>query len=42
MRAGQPQPGLVDQRGGLKRLACGLVRHFVRRESAQFLIDQRQ
>lgn len=32
----------MDQRCRLKRLTCGLVRHLLRRESAQFRIDQRQ
>ena len=38
----QPQIRLVDQGRGLERLAGLLVRQFVRREFAQFLVDQRQ
>src|SRR5262245_51153029 len=36
---GQPQPGLVDQRGGLEGVPRGLSSHFVSRQLAQFLID---
>ena len=36
-----PQPCLVDQRGGLERVAGALARHFRRRQTAQFGVDQR-
>jgi len=40
-RAGssEPQPGLVDEGGGLQGLARGLVRHLVRRQFAEFLVN---
>ncbi len=40
--SGEVQPGLVDQSGGLERLAGRFIRHFVRGEAAQFFIDQRE
>ncbi len=38
----QPQPGLVNQRGGLKRLAGSLAPDFERRQLAQLVVDKRQ
>ena len=38
----QAQPGLVNERGGLKRLAGHLDRHSGRREVPQFPIHERQ
>ena len=38
----QLQPRLMHQGGGLERVAGGFVGHLVRRQSAQFLINQRQ
>ena len=38
----EPQPGLVDQRGGLQGLAGRLLGHLVRGESAQLFVNQRQ
>ena len=40
--AHQPQPGFMDERGGLQRLVGRFIGHFRRRELAQLLIDQRQ
>ena len=40
--ADQPQSGLVDQRGGLKGLAGGFVRHPGSRQLAQLFIHQWQ
>jgi hypothetical protein len=40
--ADQPEPGFVDERGGLQRLVGGFTGHFRRRQFAQFAIDQRQ
>ena len=40
--ADQPQPGLVDERGGLQRLARRFLRHARRGQFTQFFIDQRQ
>src|SRR6266568_542072 len=40
--ADEPQPGFMDQRSGLKRLAGGFLGHLMRRETAKFLIDQRE
>ena len=37
----QPQPGFVDESGGLQRLPRLFLSHLRRRELAQFLIDQR-
>jgi hypothetical protein len=36
------QPRLVNERGGLQRLAGGFAGHPLRGQSAQFLIDQRE
>src|SRR5438552_3147486 len=41
-RTHQPEPGFVNQRGGLKGVTRCLLGHFRRRQSAQFFIDQRQ
>ena len=38
----QPQVGLVDQGGGLKRLAGLLLGQFLGGELAQLVVDQRQ
>jgi len=38
----KPQPSFVDERGGLQRMTGGFVRHLVRGEAAEFLIDQRE
>jgi hypothetical protein len=40
--AHQSQPGLVNERGGLKRLTRRFQRHLGRRQSAQLIIDHRQ
>lgn len=40
--ADQAQPRLMHQRGGLQRLARGLVGHFECGEPAEFLIDERE
>jgi len=40
--ADEPQPGFMDQRSGLQRLAGGFLGHFMRCETAKFLINQRQ
>ena len=32
----------MNERGGLKRVAGGFVRHLVRGQAAEFLINQRQ
>ena len=37
----QPEVGLVDQGGRLQRLAWLFVRHLLRRELAQLVVDQR-
>jgi hypothetical protein len=42
LRTGEPQPGFVNEGGGLKCLARGFVRHFARGELAQFVVNQRQ
>ena len=41
-RANQPEPGFVDQRGGLQGIASRLLGHPRGRQSPKFLIDQRQ
>jgi hypothetical protein len=38
--ADEPEPGLVNQRGRLQRVAGGFVRHLVRGQATQFVIDQ--
>jgi hypothetical protein len=38
----ETQPSLMNQRGGLKRLAGVLALHLVGGEAAQFVVDQRQ
>lgn len=38
----QPEPGFMNERGGLQRLVGRLVGHFRRCELAQFAIDKRQ
>jgi hypothetical protein len=40
--ANQPQPGFMDERGGLQGLVGRFVRHFRRRELPQFSINQWQ
>src|SRR5207237_2902241 len=40
--ASEAQPGFMDQRGRLQGLARHLVGHFVRRELAEFLINERK
>ncbi len=40
--AAQPQPGLVDKGGRLESVASGLVGHLPRRQTAQFLVDDRE
>src|SRR6266568_4413436 len=40
--ADEPQPGFMDQRSGLERLARGFLGHLMRCETAKFLINQRQ
>lgn len=38
----EPQPGFVDERGGLERVPSGFTRHAMRRQPPQFVIDERQ
>ena len=38
----QPQVGLLDQSGGLERLARGLMGQALRRQLAQLAVDDRQ
>ena len=38
----QPEAGFVHERRGLQRLAGRFVRHFVRGESAQFFVNERE
>ena len=38
----EPQPCLMDQRGGLQRLCRRLVGHLVRRQLPQFLVNKGQ
>ena len=38
----QPQPRLVDERGGLKRVARFLTRHSMRGQLAQLVVNERQ
>ena len=40
--ADQAQPGFVDERGGLQRLARRLVGHLARRQATKLFIDERQ
>lgn len=40
--ADEPQPGFMDESGGLKRVIGGFVRHLVRGEFAQLLVNERQ
>lgn len=40
--SGQAQPGFMNQRGGLERVAGALARHLVRGQFAQLLIDERE
>src|SRR5581483_568105 len=40
--AGETQPGFMDERGGLEGLPGNFIRHFVRGEPAQFVVDQRK
>ena len=42
LAAHEPQPRLVDERGGLERVAGGFVRHLMPGEPAQLVIDQRE
>ena len=42
LTAAQSQPGFVDQGSRLERMADGFIRHLLRGQFAQFLIDQRQ
>ena len=39
---GEAQPGLMDKCGGLKSVACGFVRHFLRRQFAKLTIHKRK
>jgi hypothetical protein len=38
----EPQPRLMHERRGLKRLPGGLSRHVRRRQPPQFIVNQRQ
>src|SRR6058998_516182 len=38
----QSQPGFVNERGGLQRVARRFIGHLVRSQATQFIIDQRQ
>src|SRR6266508_620522 len=40
--AAQPQPGFMDERGGLQGLTRGFVRHLVRGQFAQLVVNQWQ
>jgi hypothetical protein len=40
--SGQLEPGLMDESGGLERVAGIRLGHFASSQSAQFFIDQRQ
>jgi hypothetical protein len=42
LRPHEPEKGLVDQGGGLERLAGLLLSQFLRRQPAQLVVDQRQ
>lgn len=42
IRADEPQPGFVNERGGLQSLARGFAGHPVRGQSPQLIINQRQ
>jgi hypothetical protein len=37
--AAQPQPGLVDEGGGLERMAGRFVGHLLRRQTAEFFVN---
>ena len=38
----QPHPGLVDEGGGLERMAGRFVGHFPRRQTAEFFVNDRE
>ena len=38
----QAQPGFMDERSRLERMAGGFTGHFMRGQFAQFLVNQRQ
>ena len=38
----QAKPGLVDERGGLQSVALHLIRHLLRGQTSQFLVNQRE
>jgi hypothetical protein len=40
--AAQPHPGLVDEGGGLERMAGSFVGHLLRRQSAEFFVNDRE
>ena len=40
--AAEPKPGFVDERGGLEGVTRSFARHLLRRQPAEFVIDQRQ
>jgi hypothetical protein len=41
-RASQPQPGFMNEGGGLQSLARGFVRHSMRGKLAQFVVNERK
>jgi hypothetical protein len=41
-RVHELQPGFVDERGGLERVAGGFAGHLVRGQAAQFVVNHRQ
>ncbi len=40
--AAQPDPGLVDEGGGLERMAGSFVGHLLRRQTAEFFVNDRE
>ena len=40
--AAQPHPGLVDEGGGLERMAGSFVGHLLRRQTAEFFVNDRE
>ena len=42
LTAAQPQPGLVDEGGGLERMAGGFAGHLPRRQTAEFIVNDEE
>jgi len=40
--AAQPHPGLMDEGGGLERMAGSFVSHLMRRQTAEFFVNERE